>query len=314
MASGEKKEKERYVKETFAFKELFEREYDDMDWVKYGLPVGCVGGIVGAGSVGKSFKTLEDSMYIASGACEAEGLKRGGVLFLPAEDPIEEIGKRIKAIGNFFEYTPEMIDRLDANFIIWPLLGQAPNLMETAQDGETRPLIDAICDVAATKFKGDPVRLVVFDTLRRFSFADENDSGQMSQFLACMEIVSNRLHCASFFLHHASKNAVLNGGARMQQAARGSTVLSDNVRYQENLSAMTPDEAEKLGEIGEDGTVRCAIGNNRNMYVLWNVPKQNYGEPVADMWLKRMKGGVLYPVELGKFQKKKQGSRNGKEL
>lgn len=297
------KKKDRYNTKTVeGFKKLHDANYEAMEFVKNGLVLGTVGSLVAAGGAGKSFKALQDGIAIATG----HGLKKGGVLYLPAEDPIDEIGKRLQAIAKAYKLTEQEQEEAEKNFKVWPLLGDSPDLLEKTEDSQ--PLVDAICNIAKT-YKNDPLRIIYFDTLRRFSYADENDGGQMTKVLASMELICKRAGCSCFFLHHASKAAALNGQMAMQQAARGSSVLSDNIRYQEYMCAMSEEQAEKLGEVVK-GKVSCAIGGERGRFVEWGVSKQNYGYPVESIWLKRDSSGVLMPVELAPFEKNNGRRKN----
>lgn len=285
------------LKTVTGFRELTARDYSSMDFVFPGFPLGCVGSLVSPGGTGKSFFALQRALEVAIG----RDLKRGGVLYLPAEDHPDEIGKRLQAISRAFELTPQEKDLAGENFILWPLLGEAPDLLEEQKEG--RPLLEAISSIASGRaLDDDPLRLIIFDTLRRFSYADENDGGAMSKVLSAMETLCKRLSCSCIFLHHTSKSAALNGQVDTQQAARGSSVLTDNIRYQEFLRVMTKEEAEKLCEDG------YPVGEERKKYVEWGVSKQNYGQPVDNLWLKRNDDGVLLPVILEKAESSKKRS------
>lgn len=302
------KSREYDTKSVTGFEELFNKNYSKMAFLKQGLALGTLGSIVAAGGVGKSMISLQDGLSVATADKESQFM-RGGVLYLPAEDHPDEIGKRLQAICKAFNFDERKFELAKKNFKVWPLLGETPDILEKT-DKDERPLVDAICSIAKT-YEHDPLRLIFFDTLRRFSYADENDGGQMSAVLACMELLCKRLNCCCVFLHHASKGAALNGLMALQQAARGSSVLSDNIRYQEYLRAMTPDEAEELGEM-INGNVKSPIGGERGRFVEWGVSKQNYGRPITPKWLKRNNDGVLMPVNLDAAGKnaKKGGGRN----
>lgn len=290
------------------FGELYDRNYTEAEFVRPGFRLGTVGSLVAAGGTGKTYYALQVGLDIACGL----SMTRGGVLYLPAEDPEEEVGQRVQTIANAWKLTDEQHAHCKNNFKVWPLIGESPDLMEIDEQTEKRPLVDAIVDIAAKNFtNGDRLRLVIFDTLRRFTFADENDSGAMSKFLASMEGICKRTGAACYFLHHASKSAVLNGKTQEQQAARGSSVLSDNIRYQEFLSPMDEATATEYGEIGEDG--RPPIGvigeENRRQYVMWGVSKQNYGRPVPTQWYKRDENGVMEAISIEKYRPPKKGMR-----
>lgn len=305
------KKKKRYdTKTVIGFMDLYKRDYTNMQYVKPGFPKGTVGGLVAAGASGKTYKALQDGVTIASGIGENNGIPMGPVLYLPAEDPIDEVGKRVKVIADDMKLNEKQMENCAKNFKIWSLLGESPDLLETIETDDSRPLIDAICEIAASF--DTPTRLIIFDTLRRFTYCDENDAGAMSKFLSCMEVICKRVGCSCLYLHHATKSAAMNGQLAMQQAARGSSVLSDNIRYQEYLAPMEDADAEKLGELGPGGTPpKVAIGtSNRGQYVRWGVSKQNYGFPVKPIWLKRNKHGVLMPIALGPIPKNSGRGRN----
>lgn len=296
--------KARYnLKSLMDYTRMIKENYGSMQFVKPGLALGTVGSLVSYGGSGKTYLALENGVLIAIG----RGFPKGGVLYLPAEDPLEEIGKRLQFIEKALELSKVEKDEAAKNLKIWPLLGESPDLLETLED-KSQPLVDAICEIAKT-YENDPLRIIFFDTLRRFSYADENDGGQMSKVLAAMETICKRVGCCCFFLHHASKSAALNGNMETQQAARGSSVLSDNIRYQEFMRCMTDDESQRMGEV-VNGRVPAAIGGARNRFIIWGVSKQNYGFPVAPCWYKRNDDGVLMPVQLGNFEKKSNGRRN----
>lgn len=300
--------------EVVGFADLVGREYDAIDYVKPGFPVGVVGGLVAPGASSKTYFAIQDGLTIASGRA-SRTMPRGGVLYLPAEDPINQVGRRVKAIAAAWGLSGEEAEAAAANWRAWPLMGEAPDLVERLENDE-RPLVDAICDVCAKQFTGDKVRLIIFDTLRRFTFNDENDGGAMSRFLGCMELLCKRLQCSCMYLHHSSKAAALQGQLSTQQAARGSSVLSDNIRYQEYLSPMTQEEAEKLGKMGPDGHAHVPVGGERGLYVRWGVSKQNYGHPVPEVWYKRGQEGVLDVAFLASVEKErsKRVGRGGGEL
>mgnify|MGYP003596399310 CR=1 FL=1 len=113
------------------------------------------------------------------------------------------------------------------------------------------------------------------------------------------------------FLHHTSKAAALSGQGASQQAARGSSVITDNARGQFHLSGMTEQDA-----YGESGRLydRSAPEGARNLsldgvdragrplrlrYARFGVSKSNYAAPWPDVWLRRNDGGVLSCADVG---------------
>lgn len=295
-------EKPRYdTSKVFTGLDLRSHTYDTRDYVRPGFALGTVGSLVAAGGSGKTFKATQDAVAIA---CGRDSIKRGAVLYLPAEDPLDEIGVRLQSIIRAYQLTDDELTAIDKNLIFWPLLGAAPDLIEQDDEGGL-VLLKSVCEIAEDL---PNLRLIVFDTLRRFSYLDENNGGDMSRVLAVLEQMAKGLGCSCLFLHHVSKSSAIQGQVSAQQSARGSSVLVDNIRYQEFLQGMTQDYAEEHGEVDSAGNVPHKIGDERKRYVLWGVSKQNYGKPVADQWYKKNEDGVLLPVQIGRVGHRKGNS------
>ena len=287
------------------FRQFVEKEYDDMPFVWPGFPLGVVGSLIAAGGTGKSFYALQKGLTVALGRDE---VTRGGVLYLPAEDPLIEIGKRLKVISKILRFTDEEIEHAVQNFHVWSLLGRSPDLL---QEEKNLLVFKENLRMAIETLKGkDRFRLIIFDTLRRFHYSDENDGGAMAKVLSVMEQICQEYQLSCLFLHHTSKAAALGGQADVQQASRGSSVLVDNIRYQEFLAPMSKEEAEKLSWYSTEEEKFLDIEDeDRSYFVRWGVSKQNYGFPVNEVWLTR-ESGVLVPCRIEK-RKKNKGSNNG---
>ena len=277
------------MQNDFSFLNLqtcFETEPPPLDFVLPGMLAGTVGGLVSAGGAGKTMLAMQMSVAVATGvdslnfsALDSDfRLKSGKVLFLTAEDPAPILHKRFHSIGKKLS----RIQRELAinNMIIAPLVGRSPDLMQ-------RKWQDWI------ESHADGARLIVIDTLRRFHLCDENDGGAMAQVLAVLERLCQSTGASTLFLHHASKTGAMNA-ANSQQASRGSSVLTDNIRFQANLATMAKEAAEKQGV------------DERKKYVCLSYPKLNYSAPINDVWLRRGEGGILEPVQIAAQQSKKK--------
>lgn len=257
-----------------------EQEPAPLDFVLPGLKQGSVGAIVSPGGNGKSMFALQAAVTIAGGP-DLLGLTdldpawqgtRGRVLFLTAEDPSDVLNHRVHSIGA--RLSQDEREAVYNNLQIAPLVGRGVDVMSH----EWKQWIEAVT-------KG--MRLVIIDTARRFHLLDENDGSDMAALLAYLEHLC-RINCTTIiFLHHTSKAGASNGGDT-QQASRGSSVLTDNARFQANMVGMSSGEAEKMGV--QD---RC-----RRSFVRIVFPKTNYSAPISDKWLRRHEGGVLEPTVL----------------
>lgn len=241
-----------------------------LDFVLPGLLRGTVGGLVTPGGVGKSYWALTVALSVALGPeHDISGLTppAGKVLLLAAEDPQDVFQSRLQA------YAPYLPAGADLSALDVRLCGDRDmNLMHD-------DCFAAIAEAATG------CRLVILDTLTRFHALDENAAPDMKRLLGRMEALARGSGAAVLYLHHTSKAAVLNGQGTLQQAARGSSVISDNARWVAYLAPMTALEARRL-----------ELPVPQDEYVRFNLSKQNYGAARPDQWYRRAAGGALVPV------------------
>lgn len=260
------------------------------DTVMPGFLAGTIGALVSAGGAGKSFFALQSGIQIASQVdCLDWGAKLnpGKVLYLAAEDPEVALKWRIHSLAAYIPL--EARERLAENFTLQVPQGLTDKIDLLSPSTEHR-----LAEQAAG------YRLVILDTLRRYHSGCENDAGVMAALLSCLESVAYTAQTTVLFLHHASKYSALNGSADVQQASRGSSVLTDNVRWQSYLVTMTENEAKKH-RVDE---------SERKLYVRFGLSKPNYGAPQPDIWFRRCTGGVL---RFHRFEKHEGSGRKRKE-
>lgn len=248
--------------------ELMTAPAPELDFVLPGFKRGTVGALVSPGGVGKSYWALAVAVSVASGiALGPLAVTQGKVVYLAAEDDIDILHSRLRAI------VPEGADL--AGFDIRSTLGMAINIMNNQVQ----------LDLASAA-KG--ARLLVLDTLSRFHSLDENSTRDMTSLMIVLEAIAAKSGAALLYLHHSSKLAASQGQSHAQQAARGSSVLVDNARWAAFLAVMTEAEARTYG-------VSAA---SRELYVRWNLSKQNYGGARADQWYLRGPHGAMQPIAL----------------
>ncbi|MBI2839638.1 MAG: AAA family ATPase [Acidobacteria bacterium] len=259
---------------------LVDASLPPLDYVLPGMLAGTVGALISPGGVGKSWWALQASVYLAGGPDilglddpRARQLRPGPVVYLAAEDPELPLLYRLQALARMMD--DATLDRVDRNLHVIPLLGESLDVM-------TPPYRQALTHYA----KG--TRLIVIDTLRRAHTLDENSSGDMARLLAVLDQVAVTSNSGVLYLHHTTKSAALSGQGDLQQAARGSSVLVDNIRWQAYVSGMSEAEADRYGITDED----------RRLYVRAGVAKINYGAPLPERWYRRDERGILRPADL----------------
>lgn len=263
-------------------KDAFTQTPEPLDFVLPGMIAGTVGALIAPGGAGKSWFALEAALAL-SGGPDFLGIgirQTGDVLYLSAEDPALAIAHRLHTVSYAVRDT---VDDIAAHLEIVSLMGRVVDLNQKVWS-------DAVKKMAKGK------RLVILDTLRRFHCADENNGGEMASLLGVLEGIAGDTGASILFLHHAGKGSVLNGGGDIQQASRGSSVLTDNVRGgQINLAGMTETEAKTYGVA------------DRGSYVRVVQSKVNFGGRSLDRWLQRAEGGLLVPVSLDAQQPVQSG-------
>lgn len=272
-----------------------EQEPPALDFVMPGFKAGTVGALVSPGGAGKTMLALQAAITVSGGPdmLDFAGMDAdwhhtaGHVVVLTAEDPADVLHKRFHAIGQ--RLSPAERKAMFDNLSVAPVLGRGADVMTAPW----RRWIEGVTREA---------RLVIIDTLRRFHRLEENDGRHMAGLMAYMEQLCRENSTTVLFLHHTSKAGARDGGDS-QQASRGSSVLTDNARYQANLIGMSPEQAKQF-DVDE---------SFRRSFVRLSFSKLNYSAPLQDRWLRRGAGGVLEPVEMLEVASSKKGRRSHDE-
>ena len=259
------------------------------------LPCGKTGLLVAPGGTGKSQLALQIGLSVATGLPLGGWWrvgKPGAALLLFAEDDDEELHRRLQCAVGALSADPGSGDfqtALRQRLFIKSMVGR-DNLVTARVDGEVRRTgyVDALI-VTARQIPN--LQLILLDPASRFKGGDENAAADATRFVEALEYLAHETHAAVLVVHHANK-ASLNGNGTSQAAARGSSALTDGVRWQMNLATMLPDEAERYGIAAEE----------RGYYVKVAVPKNNYAPPAGEVWLRRGPGGFLSLTRLTRTQ------------
>ncbi|MDC8770930.1 helicase RepA family protein [Roseateles albus] len=262
-----------------------------LDLVLPGLPVGTVGNLVAPGATGKTQFLLQLAVSRCLGLPALGGLFPAAppenVFFLAAEEQeivmsqrLHDVTASLVDVGLFpGRSRADIVKALSQRLRVFPLSGQDVYLLS---EGSYTEVLARISKLAQGS------RLVIADPLRRFHDGDENDSGDMTRLVQGFEQIAKSTKAAVLLAHHTSKAAAMNGSGDAQQAARGSSALTDGVRWQANLSTMPAKTASALGLAAEEA----------KFLVRFDISKSNYGPPQPSAWLRRLPGGVLTKTRL----------------
>jgi RecA-family ATPase len=246
-----------------------------------GLAEKTVGGIVAPGGLGKSMVALETCMSIGVGqdlfGIWGAPLAQGRTVYLGFEDPADILRSRLYSVAKALtksrgEAVMKALDEAGCEF--HSFFGKMPPPSIVRRKGrhalERDPWFERLKREVRSR---GPVQLMVVDTLNRAVSAggvDENSNIDMSQVLQVLEAAGEELGCAVVFVHHVSKGTAAAGRGGDQRAARGAGAITDNARWQVNLSAA--EEADRL---------------------ILELTKANYGGGFAPRTLTRKADGVL---------------------
>lgn len=263
-----------------------------LDFVLPGLLSGTAGTIVGSGGVGKTTLLLQLSMALSSnmlvrGHILSMASQPSRVVFVAAEESADIMRIRLHAINESMkqqasilslETAEDTVTLLENNLSLLPAAGHSVSLL---RNGEPTVFFEELCKFC------HGARLVVIDPLRRLHDGDENNSAAMTQLVQLLESLAKQTGAAVIAAHHVNKGAAFAGVSDMAAASRGSSALTDAVRWQVNLSGMSESEAKIFGLTAE-----------RKSYLRLDFAKANYMPPQPTIWMKRLEGGTLTHVDL----------------
>lgn len=250
-----------------------------IDYALPSLPIGSLGLLVGPGSVGKSFISLELAISVTLGHnfMGAPGLfdelipGRTAIVF--GEDDRAIVNNRMHNMADVFRLRPEDKEQLDRDMLVLSLVGEDMRVAEvdhrSVREG---PFIHRLRGICAGR------RLVFIDPLIRLHDADENDNTAASHLMLSIQRIARDTSCAIVLLHHVGKGQT-DGWA----AARGASAITTSARWQLNATPPSRDERENMGLSDDDARAWVKVDG----------VKMNYGENVRHFWLRRGAHGIL---------------------
>lgn len=261
-----------------------------LDHVLPGLLAKTVGLMVGPGAVSKTMFALQLGIAMATGTellggligtMASSGPQR--VVLVLAEETAEVVWHRLHAIASV-QLSEAGIDPMESmelleRYLVIHALGGRGQLKLL---GDGLRATDAGEQLRTAAFGA---RLVILDPLRDFHDADENDSAAMKALARHIASYAVSTGAAWLLVHHSSRASAISGFGGSADAGRGSTALTNAVRWQMNLSRPTREQAKQLK----------ISGDSLNDFVLLDIPKANYVHSPTTRAVMRGPHGVLVP-------------------
>lgn len=250
------------------------------------LPQGKVGLLLAEGGIGKTMLLLQLAIAIATATPWLGTLSvpsEGRVLALLGEEDLEESVRRsFRARRSSNARIPE-----PRSIVVLPLAGLPCSMVETDDRGNP---IDAPFLLWLRSFVGThgPFKSVLVDPLSRFAGADaEIDNASATRFVQALESIATETGATVIVAHHVNKAARGNGAAVTSASSRGSSAITDGVRWVASLSSerVPCEDAETAARLGE--------------IVTFAVTKSNYSKKGEPLLLRRDhdNGGALLPLD-----------------
>lgn len=201
------------------------------------LPLGKTAMLAAAGGTGKSQALVQLAVAIATGrpwlGCY-DVVAPGHVALVLAEEDRDEVWRRVFWAAQAMDLwsDPEAMELVATRVVPVPLYGRDTRMID--DNGRHTPFTADL--VRMLDGHGVDWRLVVLDPARRFNAAEgEKDSAAATEWIQVLEQMTKvRGTPTVLFAHHTNK--ISNAGDNTDQgAARGTSALTDGVRWQANL-------------------------------------------------------------------------------
>lgn len=249
------------------------------------LPLGKVGMLVAPGGTGKSFFSIQLAVAVATGVRLADHWEVdevGSSLILCAEEDDDDLHHRLRdVLSATVLYSPNIQQLIEQRVHIKSMLTEN-NLMTHANDRREIVPTDYVDRLILTARQIPDLRLIVIDPASRFRGGDEIAAQDTTRFVETLERLRSATGATVLLVHHTNKGS-MNTEEPSQGAARGSSALTDGVRWQMNFSKPTKSQAKELG----------VPDASRSEYVLAAITKNNGAPPQPPVLLLRGPGGVL---------------------
>jgi len=243
--------------------DLSERDVPTRCWHVDGMiPAGTVTSLYGDGGTGKSLVALQLAIAtVTATAWLGHQVEIGPVIFLTAEDDIDELHRRLSDICH--------ADGLDLGSLkhlsIIPLGGEDAVLAAPTRTGTLKAT--ALYDALTEAVEMLRPRLIVLDTLADLFGGNEVDRAQVRQFIGLLRGIAIRYDTTVLLLGHPSLSGMSTGSG-----SSGSTAWNNSVRSRLYLRRVTSRDGDRVIEEDPDvrtlDTVKTNYGRTGNALTL----------------------------------------------
>jgi len=282
-------------------------EYYNNQGIQQGyMPKGIVAMLVGAGGVGKTHLLTQLALSLATGlpwlstfTPTAQG-KMGNVFLGLGENRYDDIHRILYKSSKYLRDMPEnVLEEASKRIAAYSFCGQQAAFLEKGKPSRYFREFKMRLEELAPK---EGWSLIILDPISRLLGADaEDDNASATQFIALLEELTIDLpgNPTVLFAHHVNKSAIERGKDQDQTAARGSSALTDGVRWQANF-------IKARVEHPEDSNVAILKMTKSNFTMIMDEIKtkkdsEGFLERFFDNTLTPKKGDLLQDIFAGKY-------------
>ncbi len=271
------------------------------------LPAGKVGMLAAAGGTGKTQSLIQLAISVATGLpwLDTFGVSGPGhVLLALGEEDEEEMRRRIYYVVRELRLSRAQQEAVQERIYPLPLSGQSVVLLRSIErNGKEGRHTEYVDTPPAVKLRdlldgaGVDWRCLIFDPASRFMGQDtETDNAAATRFVETLERFTKvRGNPSVLIAHHTGKSGL--SGITDQGSARGSSAITDGVRWQANLERVTLEPARK----NEKGKL---LAHRTRLRLV----KSNYAAfPDEPLELSRGNDGVLRPTPRDEVERESAG-------
>jgi len=231
---------------------------------------GLVAALMAAGGTGKSFFMIQLGYAMAEGGSlgplHVQGSQK--VLILCGEDGEDELNRRLWEIGQ-----GSFPSGLHAVSVVGKV---GPLMMLDSNNPIKAPAWGWLRETVKNHVGLD---VLMLDPKSRFFGLNENDNDHATQWIACLEALSQEFNLTILFSHHVSKQ---RASSLTQDMSRGASAIVDGCRWVTGMTMLSDNAAKRYG-----------IHDPKN-YIEFDITKTNYAAQLPQKLIfRRTENGSL---------------------
>jgi len=277
--------------------------------IKLFIPKGIVGGVIGAGGIGKTHFLTQLALSIVLGKPFLEIYtmpKKGNVALLLGENTKDDIHRLLRKIVKD-SYSIEELQEAAKKLAVMSCSGKNASFIHK---NEATSFYKELMQYLKDKEPENGWDLIILDPISRFLGADaENDNAAATQFISLLEKIIDELSGKPTILfgHHMSK-AGFGKSKTDQTASRGSSALTDGIRWQANLDKVE----DEIGACKTDQVCLRVVKSNHTKIYNPHILKKGVGGKLSHLEILTKNQNLEKPIN--SQNKKKSINKNQNEF